>query len=97
MSAIPQLTAELDIPRQPFDDSDVERFIADFARSEGDSVMWLEDHGIGEHYQKIAVGADVLRMLCRSWLRNQMAVYGVCGVAFWQAMKELAQEAFEAE
>lgn len=74
-----------------FSDSHVEQFIKDFASSEGDACMWLEDQGIGGQ----AFGADVLRKLARAWQTNPMGVYAVAGVEFWREMKQCAIDRFE--
>lgn len=77
---------------RPLNDNDVEFFIKDFANSEGDAQMWIQNLGIDI---TCMYAADVLRNLCKSWQKNPLAVYDVAGVEFWREMKALAIEAIE--
>jgi hypothetical protein len=76
---------------EPFAESHVQHFISDFANSTGDAEMWLQDQGIDK---TCIATAEMLRVMCQSWLINPNAVYAVAGTAFWRSMKDLAYEAW---
>lgn len=82
-----------DIPKEPFHDYHVEWFIRDFAVYENSAGMFLEDQG----YRKEVACAETFRNLCRAWVKNREDVYKVCGEIFWREMKEMAQEAYDAD
>lgn len=87
----------LEEQRERFDDEYVVRFINAFSVCEGDAAMWLEDRGIGENYGKSLIDAELMRELCRAWVRSPQVLYGVAGTLFWSCMRELASTAYDAE
>lgn len=93
---LPHLAAYI-AEKEPFDEAYVDRFIADFSKCQGDPVMWLEDHGVGENYGCKLIDAELLRTLSRAWVKDEQAVYAIAGTTFWQTMKELASEVHSAD
>lgn len=80
--------------RRDFADSDVEHFIHDFANSTGDAEMWLQDQGVDK---TCIATAEMLRVMCQSWLINPLAVYQVAGIAFYREVKKLAYEVWSSQ
>lgn len=76
---------------EPFSDTDVQRLIEDFGNSTGDAECWLQDRGIDK---TCIATADMLRVMCQSWMVNPLAVHAVAGTRFWLEMKKLAYEAW---
>lgn len=79
------------MPRLPFSDSHVEQWVKDFADTTGDALMDLEDMGCD-----LQVGcADMLRSMCKAWLRDPAAVHAVAGTYFWQLAKDCAFSVYQ--
>ena len=93
--ALPSLASCI-AEQEPFDDECVQRFIADFAKCDGDAVMWLEDRGVGENYKCKLIDAELLRTLSRAWIKDEQSVYVVAGTMFFRTMRELAREVYDA-
>ena len=91
------LTDAIEQSRPAFDAEYVDTFIRAFAESDGDPKMWLEDRGIGENYGKALIGPELIRRLCITWVRDEMAVFEACGTDFWYCMHEIASTAYDAE
>lgn len=77
-----------------FDAEYVHNFIGDFAKCEGDAGMWLEDQGV---HKTCVATAELLRVMCKSWQENPLAVYAVAGTEFWGEMKKLAYEVWSSQ
>jgi hypothetical protein len=93
--ALPEI-AKYIAEKEPFDDEYVQRFIADFAKCDGDAVMWLEDRGVGENYKCKLIDAELLRTLSRAWIKDEQSVYVVAGTMFFRTMRELARGVYDA-
>jgi LPS sulfotransferase NodH len=80
-----------DLPRRAFDEEHVSEFIRSFADSDGNAQDWLQDQGI----DRTCIGAaDLLRTLCKAWVRDPLAVHAACDTDFWREMKALSYEAW---
>ena len=89
-----------DEPKDPFDAQiDTQSLIHDLAHSRHTTAwMWFEDEGLAPFAgERMWFGsADILRNLCRAWMKDPEIVFAACGTEFWENMKDLAYERWAA-